>query len=208
MENNARRDPRAAVGDDVSVGHVRKRLVPRSVPCARDVARNGVDRLDVAAVALGDTRVEEDQVAFADPPLELLGVDRVAGALLGHERRRLDRLVAGPERPVPRVELDHGAVVVAEVAQEPPEPLGAAHRAVRDDEDARPDPGERRGGGEVVGARKRMAPTQPGRGGEVALDVEERRAGDVPGEVELAPAVGVAELPSAVDEAVTHPRRS
>src|SRR5207248_11068957 len=124
---------------------------------ARNVAGDGIDWLDVAAVALGDARVEEDQVAFADPPLELVGVDRVAGALLGHERLRLDRLVAGPERPLPRLELDHGAVVVAEVAQEPPEPLRAAHRAVRDDEDALPDPGARRGGREVVGARKRLA---------------------------------------------------
>jgi hypothetical protein len=38
--------------------------------------------------------------------------------------------------------------------------------------------------------------------GEIGIDIEEARAGDVPGEIELAPAPGGAELPAAVDELV------
>jgi hypothetical protein len=37
---------------------------------------------------------------------------------------------------------------------------------------------------------------------EILVDVEKRRAGDVPGQVELAATAGVAELPAAVDELV------
>jgi hypothetical protein len=37
---------------------------------------------------------------------------------------------------------------------------------------------------------------------EVGVDVEEARAGNVAGEVELTPARGIAELPAAVDELV------
>jgi hypothetical protein len=38
--------------------------------------------------------------------------------------------------------------------------------------------------------------------GEIRVDVEEARAGDVSGEVELAAAAGLAELPATVDELV------
>jgi hypothetical protein len=40
---------------------------------------------------------------------------------------------------------------------------------------------------------------------EILVDVEERGAGDVAREVELAAAAGVAELVAAVDELVPHP---
>jgi hypothetical protein len=92
---------------------------------------------------------------------------------------------------------------VTEVAQEPPEPLGASHRPVRDDEDAGADPGpacsrrERR-------RRGKRVPALAGRCREVLLDVEERGAGNVAGEIELAPPLRVAELPPTVDELVAH----
>jgi hypothetical protein len=91
---------------------------------------------------------------------------------------------------------------VPEVPEEPPEPLGAAHHAVRDDEHALADPrtGSRRR--EVVRIGQRVPPALPGRSREVLVDVEERRAGDVPLEVELTSALRVAELPPAVDELV------
>src|SRR5690606_19166354 len=95
-------------------------------------------------------------------------------------------------------------VVVPEVAQEPPEPLRAAERAVGDDEDAGLDPGASGRGRERLRVGQRVAPAGPGRPGEVALDVEERGAGHVPGEVPL-PAPGrVVEGPAAVDEPVAH----
>ena len=52
---------------------------------------------------------------------------------------------------------ENGAVAVAEVAEEPPQPLRAAHRAVGNDEDSGADPGAARGGGETLRRRQRMA---------------------------------------------------
>ncbi len=107
------------------------------------------------------------------------------------------------QRPVPAVELEHRAVVVAEVAQQPPEPLGAAHVPVRDDEDSVTDACPSGGTREVLGLlRQRVTPTRAWRRGQVLVHVEKRRARDVPGEVELAAPAGRAELPAAVDELV------
>jgi hypothetical protein len=47
-----------------------------------------------------------------------------------------------------------------------------------------------------------MPPALSGRPGQIGIDVEEARARDVPLEVELAAALGVAELPAAIDELV------
>ena len=47
-----------------------------------------------------------------------------------------------------------------------------------------------------------MATAPAGRRREVAVDVEKRRARDVPGEVELASACRVGDVPAAVDELV------
>jgi hypothetical protein len=94
---------------------------------------------------------------------------------------------------------------VAEVAEQPPEPLGAAHVPVGDDEDAVADPGARCGGRKRLLAGKRMATARTGRRGEVGVHVEERRARDVAGEIELAGARRVADVPAAIDELVPHP---
>jgi hypothetical protein len=93
---------------------------------------------------------------------------------------------------------------VAGVPEQPPEPLGASHRPVGDDEDTRADARSRGGGRELVEVGKRMPSARPGLGREVAVDVEEARARDVPGEVELAAAPGVPQLPAAVDEPDPH----
>src|SRR5207247_1471024 len=123
------------------------------------------------------------------------------------EAQRLDLPCAGAQRAAPRVVIEDGTVVVAEVPQQPPEPFGAAHRAVGDDEDAGADAGATRGGSERLRRRQRMPPFARRRG-EVVLDVEKRRAWDVTGEIELSPAAGVAELPAAVGELVAHGRES
>ena len=97
---------------------------------------------------------------------------------------------------------EHGGLVVAEMAEQPPEALGAAAGPVGDDEDARLDACPPGGLGERFGARQRVpGAALDGRRGEVGLDVEERGTGDVAGEVQLAAAVGLAELPAAIDEA-------
>ena len=95
--------------------------------------------------------------------------------------------------------------VVAEVPQEPPQPLRASQRPVCDDLDARPDPGARRRRGESLGRRKRMPPLRRGgQVGEIVVDVEERGPGNVARDIELASSSGRAELPPAVDELIAH----
>jgi hypothetical protein len=88
------------------------------------------------------------------------------------------------------------------VAQQPPEPLGAAHAAVGDDEEAVTDAGAAGRACEVVVGRQRVAAALAGRRREVGIDVEEARARDVTPAVELAATSGIAELPAAVDEPV------
>jgi len=47
-----------------------------------------------------------------------------------------------------------------------------------------------------------MAPVGAGLRREIGVDVEEARARNMPGEIQVAPPAGVAELPAAVDELV------
>ena len=143
---------------------------------------------------------------------DLRGVDRVARALARHELGRLDLLVAAAQRAAPGVEPadEHGAVVVAEVPEQPPEPLGAAERAVGDDEHAGADARARRRGGE------RAPPRAAGAGPRPVTDRSERsrrRRGTRRRECARRgrarrPAAGRAELPAAVDELRTAPPAS
>ena len=118
---------------------------------------------------------------------------------------RLELFIAGAELAEPAVELEHRAVVVSVVPQQPPEALGAAHRAVGDDEDAVADPGAARSCGELPWLGERMPAAGSRRRGQIGLDVEERGTRNVTREIQLAPSAGVAELPAAVDELVPHP---
>ncbi len=118
----------------------------------------------------------------------------------------------GRERSAPGVDPagQNGDVVVPEVSEQPPEPLGATSRPVGDHEDARADPCPPGRAGERVRARQRVSGSALDRwSGEVSFDVEERGTGDVTGEVELPSALRLAELPAAVDEAIRgHPSRA
>jgi hypothetical protein len=100
--------------------------------------------------------------------------------------------------------VQHGDVLVAEVAEQPPEPGGTARGAVvvRDDEDARADPGPSGHSGEGVRTRQRMpAPTLRAQIGQL-VDPEERRSRDVLLQICLPPSVGAIERVAAVDELV------
>ena len=136
---------------------------------------------------------------------ELVGLDRVVRAHPRLEGGGLDPLLTGGERAKPGVEVDHGALVVPEVAQEPPEPLGAAHQPVGDDEHAFADTRAGRLRGELLGIRQRVPAAHARRRREVLVHVEERGARDVALEVELAPPPRAPELPPAIDELVAHP---
>ena len=200
VQNDRRGDAGAAISDELSVWNVAERLVPRRVHRAGDASRLLVDRVRLAAPARGETGVDDDELVEA--PHELVGLDRVVVAGAWREVRGFDRLLPARERPVPAVELEHGAVVVAEVAQEPPEPLGAAHVAVGDDEHALADSGTAGCVSERFGIRQRVTAARAGLRREVGVDVEEARAGDVSPQIQLAPTAGVAELPATVDELV------
>ena len=95
----------------------------------------------------------------------------------------LDLLPIGGERAVPGVEWDHCRRIVAEVAQEPPEPrCPAGVGVVADNERVRADPGPGSPRRERVGARERVSPAADV-AGEVALRIRVRGAGDMAGEI-------------------------
>src|SRR5204863_10106276 len=160
VEDDARRDPGAAVGRELTLRKLRQRLVPGSVPGARDPSRQDVDRVRLTAPPLGRPRVDEQKAGICEPAGELDRADRVAGALPRHELCGLDTLLARAKGAAPRREPadEDAAVLVTEVAQEPPEPLCTTHRPVRGDEHAGPDASPRRGPSEPLGRRQRMAP--------------------------------------------------
>jgi len=93
---------------------------------------------------------------------------------------------------------------VAEVAQEPPQPGGAAGAAVvvRDDEDALANPRVRRGRGKRARARQRVPPAALRREVGELVDPEERCAGDVLVKVGLEARLDPCEVVGAVDEPV------
>src|SRR5205823_5370921 len=136
VEGDAGRHARAAVGDELAGRQLRERLVPRSIGRARDPAGRIVDFVRLAAPAVRRARVEEQERPVGEPARDLLRRDRVALALARYELGRLDLLLTRPELASPGVDPTEqdGTVVVAEVPEQPPEPLGTAHQAVRDDE--------------------------------------------------------------------------
>jgi hypothetical protein len=91
---------------------------------------------------------------------------------------------------------------VAEVTQEPPQPLGATHVPVSDNEDVIANTCPRRGTREPFGIGQRMSAAHARRRRQIGVDVEKARARNVAGEVELAAAVRFPELPPTVDELV------
>ena len=93
---------------------------------------------------------------------------------------------------------------MAEVAQEPPEPLRPSERAVGDHERAVVDAGPPGRGRELGTLREWMTSVGAGRRGEILLDVEERGARNVAVQIGAPPGLGVVERPAAIDEAVAH----
>src|SRR5581483_7081837 len=198
-------------GDELALGQRRLRLAPRRVPRARNPSRGVVDRVRVAAPATRGARVDEHERRIREPPGEGVRADRVVVAYPRHEGLRLDLLLAAAQGTGPRVDAadEHAAVVVPEMAEQPPQPLGAAERAVRDDEHAVADARARGRGREPLRRGQRMpARALDGPIGEVVVDVEERRPRNVTGEVELAAPTGRSELPAAVDESGAHALRA
>ena len=128
MEGDAGCDAGAAVGDELPVRQLGQRLVPGRVRGAGDPAGRVVDLVRLPAPPVRRAGVDERERRIGQAAGDLPRRDRVAAPLARHELRRLDILLACSELASPRIdpaEQDR-AVVVAEVAEQPPEPLGTA----------------------------------------------------------------------------------
>jgi CheY-like chemotaxis protein len=152
-------------------------------------------------------QLDEGERRVGEPARDLLRGDRVVAPLPWNELRRIDLFLPRAQLPSPGLDPaeQDGAVVVAEVAEQPPEPLRPTAAPIGDHVHAVADAAATRRGGELLGGRQRMpAGVLHREVREVIVDVEERGTGDVPGEIELAPASGVPELPPAIDELIPH----
>ena len=124
------------------------------------------------------------------PTRQVLGRHHVVGPLARHERiaalprsrRQVVERQAGLA-PAVQAPVEHGGRLVPEVAQQPPQPSGAALAGlvVGHDGAVGADARARGGGGERVCTRERVAAARagPGRRRELLLHVEEVRARDV-----------------------------
>src|SRR5689334_8831142 len=101
MENDARRDARAAVGDELTLRELRLRLRPRRIESTGDPAGRVVDRVRLTAPPVSGTRVDEDERRVGEPSRKAGCVDRVVRAFARDELGRLDRLLAAAQRPAP-----------------------------------------------------------------------------------------------------------
>ena len=124
VQHDAGGDARAAIGDDVAWGKLGRWLVPGRIQRTRDAAGHAVDSVRLAAPARRQACVDDHQLAVVRS--ELLERCDVVRALARDEVRRLEQLLTGGQRPVPRRQVDDRALVVAEVAQQPPEPFRPA----------------------------------------------------------------------------------
>ena len=174
--------------------------VPRPWRASRswDVTRTRVDRFDVAPIPLGGAGVEQRRSSGA----QLLDARRIhdltrGPGATGERTRRPWLATTRLERCCPRRNpaIENGGTP-AGTGEHPPQPGRdrPAGVVVGHDEVAVAESERRHGAGEVLGRGQRMASRAvAGRAGKNRLDVDEDRAGDVPGLVRdpSAPAVEV-----------------
>ncbi len=84
MEDDAGRDARAAVSDELSVRQLRQRCVPRRVQRAGDPARDAVDRIRLTTPADREPRVDDDELVEVGG--QRFAPDRVPAALASARR--------------------------------------------------------------------------------------------------------------------------
>src|SRR5262249_27565414 len=132
VKGHAGRDARAAVGDELAGRQPGQRLVPGSVGCAGDPAGWIVDLVRLAAPAIRRACIDEEQRRVGEAAGDLLRLDRVVTPQVRVELGRPNLLLAGPQLAAPDVDSaeQDGTVVVAEVAEQPPQPLDPTPRAL------------------------------------------------------------------------------
>ena len=172
-----RPEPTELVGD----------LGERGVHGPGDVARDRVDRLGLAAEPLRSPHVEEDPASGerARPGVvddrEMAGHARPVAEGRGWGRVGRDTSARGGPGREAAVEDEH--VLVAEVAQQPPQPGGRGGRpgVVHDDGRVTAYAGPSHRGHEPLGLGQGMTPAEPGRLGQVVVHVDVDGAGQVSG---------------------------
>ena len=168
---------------------------------------DGVDRLDLAAVARAGPGIEDhrapsaaqpaEQVAPVDDPRPMIGEVQLGGLELGLVGRRRQ----AQRQPRRQATVEDRGPRVAEVVQHPPQSgrHPAADVVVDRDQVAIADPGPAEAGGERERIGQRMAAGALG-GRQVAVDVEVNRVGQVTCVIGGASRTGLAQVPADVDD--------
>jgi hypothetical protein len=196
-----RREEHAAGRDEV--------LDERRRDRAGDVAGSRVDGLAAALEALAGAGVEDLRARIIAETIDRDLVDEADAARPERELRRHgegrrrghERMSRGDPRGEAAVE--HARARVAEPAQEPPQARGdrPADVVVGDEDRAARDADPREHARELGGRRQRVtARPRAGWGREIEVEIDERRAGDVPAQV-LVHAVLAREVPADIDDA-------
>src|SRR5262249_6834765 len=104
---DTRRDPRAAVDDDLlRIEELRRDvrgLCVRPVDGPGNTPGAGLDRLDLSAVPLGPPGVDDDEARPPQRGRELLSLELVAQPGARDEHGRVDLLLPAADRPEPRL---------------------------------------------------------------------------------------------------------
>ena len=175
---------------------------------AGNVARDLVDRLDVAAITFGRSRVEQTPLVSSDQLADASGVDRHVGARRPTEfaRRPLfDALLrrAPFREPLGEAAVEHGDGVVPHPPEQPPQTAGEHARVlvVDDDLDAVADAQTAERRGERLRIRQRVAAGVSGLWtGEVLPETREDRAPDMALRVLARAPTRIVEHGAAVDD--------
>ena len=180
---------------------VRGELLEGKVRRARDVARHRVDRLELAAVALGRSGVEQETSR------EHFRLGGIALPRTGHERSRRNLLGASFQRPTLRppaaqATVEHRHAPVAEMTQQPPEPGRASlgGLVVGHHQRVGADSGAARGRFKDLGVRQWVPSPLAGLRRQFAVEIHEHRTRDVAGSPELFPGAGLTELEAAIHD--------
>src|ERR1022692_2768649 len=156
--------------------------------CPRDMPGHGVDRLDLAPVALPCPGIE--QAARAGQRGRPVGTEQrhvpgPGGEVTGHDRAGAAGHGLASRHPGPAAAVQDPHLLVAEVAQCPPGPGRRQGVVLVVEDHGAPVPyaGPPHGGLVGPGPGQRMAATWPGRGGQIVVHVDEGSAGQVAGQV-------------------------
>ena len=183
---------------------------------AGNAARNRVDGLRFAGVALAGARIEQLHRVAAEMRQHVVGVDDIFRVESNRERAlprigKLARYRIAECRPGGKAAVEHGDVVVADPAREKPKPRGKhiAAGVVRDELRVVAGAAAPQKAREALRIRERMTAVLAGlRSGELVFDRRKEGAGKMRLFVEPQPKTEIAQRVPAVDDDETLDRRA